>query len=105
MPTPVIEGITHFGFADQNIFVLRRNHAFDGFFDILDRFVNDAVEANVYAAALCHNLGFAVRTDVESDDDCFGRLRKHDVRFRNGTSRRMNDRNFDFVARKFQKLL
>ena len=58
---------------------LRSEHADAGGVDLLDRLVDDAVQANVDALLLGKRLGLGLRAHVEADDDGVGRVGERDV--------------------------
>src|SRR5690606_19902204 len=73
------EELPHLGGAQEHFLLLRREHALEGRPHILDRLVNDAVEADVHALARRDGAGVGVRPDVEADDDRAGRRRQQHV--------------------------
>ena len=58
---------------------LGREHADARGVDLLDRLVDDAVQADVDAFLLGERLGLGLRAHVEADDDGVGRVGEHDV--------------------------
>ena len=68
------------------------------FLDLIDQFVNDAVEFDLNAFAFRRVHGHALDFDVEADDDRVRRARQQDVGFGNRSDAGMNNFEIDFLA-------
>ncbi len=67
--------------------------------DIIQRVVNDAIEANVDALSLRQRRRFRLGTDIKSDHDRLGSRREQDVGFGNPADSGVHDPQFDSASR------
>src|SRR5450756_1149085 len=93
-----LEDLAHLGGAQLDLFVLRLKHALERCLDVLDRRVDDRVEAHVHALAvgqLGHSLG---RLHVEADDDGTVDRRQVDVVLGDRAHPAVDDPQVDLVT-------
>ena len=92
------EDLAHLGGAELHLLVLRLEHALEGRLDVVDRLVDDRVEAHVDALAVGQLLDALRVLDVEADDDRVVDRRQVDVVLRDGTDPAVDDAQLDLVA-------
>src|SRR5690606_30868494 len=84
--------------AQLGLLVLRLEHALERGLHVLDRLVDDRVEADVDALALGQVLDALAVLHVEADDDRVVDRREVDVVLRDGTHTAVDDTQLDLVA-------
>src|ERR1019366_6944073 len=94
------ENLADFGAAERFFAVGRREQTFHRLAHIVDRFVDDGVEANLDALFLREVRGLRFGTDVEADDDGFGSRRERNVGLRNRARRAVDYFELYFVGGK-----
>ena len=57
----------------------RIKHTLHGCLNVLDRLIDDLVQSDINALALCRCLSRRIRTHVKADNDRVGRTRKGDI--------------------------
>src|SRR5262245_46336693 len=97
------EYLAHLCDADDLLLDLRREHARQHLLHVVDRFVNDAVVANVGAGLLDHRASRAVGAHVEADDPRIRRHRQRDVGFGDAADTAGNDLDRDLVGRQLRQ--
>src|SRR2546423_2242297 len=86
------------GGAELHFLVLRLQHALQGRLDLLDRLVDDRVEADLDALAVGLGLGPAVGPDVEAEDDRVGGHRQVHVGLGDGADAAVHDAQVHLLA-------
>src|SRR4051812_31836985 len=92
------EDLAHLGRTELHLLVLRLEHALEGCLDVVDRLVDDRVEAHVDALAVRQLLDALRVLDVEPDDDRRVDGRQVDVVLRDRTDTAVDDPQLDLVA-------
>src|SRR3954454_5449127 len=85
------EDLAHLGGTELHLLVLRLEHALEGRLDVVDRLVDDRVEAHVDALAVRQLLDALRVLDVEADDDGRVDRRQVDVVLRDRTDTAVED--------------
>src|SRR5665811_591397 len=93
-----LEDLAHLGGAQLDLFVLRLEHALERCLDVLDRRVDDRVEAHVHALAVGQIGHPLCRLDVEADDDGAVDRRQVDIVLRDRAHTAVDDPQIDLVA-------
>ena len=87
------------GVADDGFAVFRREHAAHGFADLVEQFVNDAVELDLNALALGGLCSAVLGLGAKADDDGIGRAGQKDIGLRDRADGAMDDIEGDFLLR------
>src|SRR5665811_691789 len=93
-----LEDLAHLGGAQLDLFVLRLEHALERCLDVVDRRVDDRVEAHVHALAFGQVRDPLCRLDVEADDDGTVDRRQVDIVLRDRAHPAVDDPQVDLVA-------
>src|SRR6266481_9018745 len=94
-----VENLADFGAAERLLAVSRCEQPFHRLAHVVDRFVDDGVEANLDAFFLGEVRGLRFGTDVEADYDGFGSRRERHVGFGDRSGRAVNHLKLDLVGR------
>src|SRR5208283_401440 len=94
------ENLADFGAAERFFAVGRREQAFHRLVHIVDRFVDDGVEANLDAFFFREAGSLRFGADIKADDDGFGSRRERNVGLRNRARRAVDYLELDFFGGK-----
>src|SRR5450759_4332266 len=93
-----LEDLSHLGGAQLDLFVLRLEHALERCLDVVDRRVDDRVEAHVHALAFGQVRDPLCRLDVEADDDGTVDRRQVDIVLGDRAHPAVDDPQVDLLA-------
>ncbi len=74
-------------------------------FDILERFVNNTVKAQINPVLFGQPAGITIRADIESDDDCIGGRGQHNIGLANRADAGMDYFNLNLIKAQFKNRL
>ncbi len=94
-----------FGAAQLDLAGFGGEHPLHSGLNIVDRIVDDPVEAQLHAVPLGVVLGHRVGPDVEPDDDRIGSIGEHDIALRDCADRAMDHLDPYFVVRELLERL
>ena len=94
-----LEGVAHLGRAQPHLADGRLEQALHGLLHVLDRVVDDGVEADLHLVALGGVRGLALRPHVEADDDRVGGGGQEHVAFADGARAGADDAQLDLLLR------
>ena len=98
-----LERIAHFRLAEHDFFFVGAQHPFERGAHIRHRLVDDLVELDLDAFALCRRTRLVVRAHVEADDDRARRLGEQDVALGHGADRALDDLDLHFGVRELRE--
>src|SRR4029453_2819238 len=91
------EHLAHFGFAGDDLFELRLEHALERVVDVFEHAVDDLVETKLHAFALGYFPGLAVGPHVEADDRGVRHCREVEIRLGDAADTAVHERQANFV--------